>query len=283
MPNIIEVKNLTYAYPRTDKPALKDISFQVPEGQFLAVIGPTGAGKSTLCYCFNGAVPRLFGGEMSGSVVVAGLDTYENEIPVMAQHVGLVVQNARNQLFNVNVQGEIAFGCENLGMPRQKILQNLHETLTFVGLQGYETRQPSALSGGQQQRVAIACVLAMEPDVLVLDEPTSELDPMGSEQVMDVINRLNRGLGKTVILVSHDTEFIAQYADRILVINDGMLILDGTPREVFSQAGLLASNRIRPPQVSQLSFELRQRGYPISDIPISIDEAVLIYKGLHHG
>lgn len=283
MPNIIEVKNLTYAYPRTDKPALKDISFQVPEGQFLAVIGPTGAGKSTLCYCFNGAVPRLFGGEMSGSVVVAGLDTYENEIPVMAQHVGLVVQNARNQLFNVNVQGEIAFGCENLGMPRQKILQNLHETLTFVGLQGYETRQPSALSGGQQQRVAIACVLAMEPDVLVLDEPTSELDPMGSEQVMDVINRLNRGLGKTVILVSHDTEFIAQYADRVLVINDGMLILDGTPREVFSQADLLASNCIRPPQVSQLSFELRQRGYPISDIPISIDEAVLIYKGLHHG
>lgn len=283
MPNIIEVKNLTYAYPRTDKPALKDISFQVPEGQFLAVIGPTGAGKSTLCYCFNGAVPRLFGGEMSGSVVVAGLDTYENEIPVMAQHVGLVVQNARNQLFNVNVQGEIAFGCENLGMPRQKILQNLHEALTFVGLQGYETRQPSALSGGQQQRVAIACVLAMEPDVLVLDEPTSELDPMGSEQVMDVINRLNRGLGKTVILVSHDTEFIAQYADRVLVINDGMLILDGTPREVFSQAGLLASNRIRPPQVSQLSFELRQRGSPISDIPISIDEAVLLYKGLHHG
>lgn len=283
MPNIIEVKNLTYAYPRTDKPALKDISFQVPEGQFLAVIGPTGAGKSTLCYCFNGAVPRLFGGEMSGSVVVAGLDTYENEIPVMAQHVGLVVQNARNQLFNVNVQGEIAFGCENLGMPRQKILQNLHETLTFVGLQGYETRQPSALSGGQQQRVAIACVLAMEPDVLVLDEPTSELDPMGSEQVMDVINRLNRGLGKTVILVSHDTEFIAQYADRVLVINDGMLILDGTPREVFSQADLLASNCIRPPQVSQLSFELRQRGSPISDIPISIDEAVLLYKGLHHG
>lgn len=283
MPNIIEVKNLTYAYPRTDKPALRDISFQVPQGQFLAVVGPTGSGKSTLCYCFNGAVPRLFGGEMSGSVVVAGLDTYENEIPVMAQHVGLVVQNARNQLFNVNVQGEIAFGCENLGMPRQKILQNLHDALTFVGLQGYESRQPSALSGGQQQRVAIACVLAMEPDVLVLDEPTSELDPMGSEQVMEVINRLNRELGKTVILVSHDTEFIAQFADRVLVINDGALILDGTPREVFSQADLLASNHIRPPQVSQLSFEVRQRGCPIGNIPISIDEAVLLYKGLQHG
>ncbi len=283
MPNIIEVANLTYSYPRTDKPALKDISFSVPQGQFLAVIGPTGAGKSTLCYCFNGAVPRLFGGEMSGSIVVAGLDTYENEIPVMAQHVGLVVQNARNQLFNVNVQGEIAFGCENLGLPRPKILQNLHEALAFVGLQGYETRQPTALSGGQQQRVAIACVLAMEPDVLVLDEPTSELDPMGSEQVMEVINRLNRGLGKTVVLVSHDTEFIAQYADRVLVINEGSLILDGSPREVFSQADLLASNRIRPPQVCQLSFELRQRGFPINDIPISIDEAVMLYKELQHG
>ncbi|MBN1538312.1 MAG: ATP-binding cassette domain-containing protein [Anaerolineales bacterium] len=283
MQNIIEVANITYAYPRTDIPALNNISFSVPQGQFVAIIGPTGAGKSTLCYCFNGAVPRLFGGEMSGSVVVAGKDTYENEIPVMAQHVGLVVQNARNQLFNVNVQCEIAFGCENLGFPRQKIIQNLHDALTFVGLQGYENRQPTALSGGQQQRVAIACVLAMEPDVLVLDEPTSELDPIGSEQVMETITRLNRSLGKTVILVSHDTEFIAQFADRVLVINDGSLVLDGSPREVFSKADLLSSCRIRPPQVCQLSYELRKKGFPITDIPITIDEAVTLYEGLQHG
>jgi energy-coupling factor transporter ATP-binding protein EcfA2 len=282
MQNIIEVNRLTYSYPHSSRPALDDISFSVPAGQFLAVIGPTGAGKSTLCYCFNGAVPRLFSGEMSGAVVVAGLDTYDNEIPVLAQHVGLVVQNARNQLFNVTVQGEIAFGCENLGFRREKIRQNLMSALAFVGLEGYENREPSALSGGQQQRVAMACVLAMEPDILVLDEPTSELDPLGSEQVMGVINRLNRELGKTVILVSHDTEYVAQYAERVLVIHAGRLIMDGSPKEVFSQEDLSECVQIRPPQVCQVAFEMRRRGFKVPEIPVTLEEAVRVFNRVRY-
>jgi len=281
MVSVIDVSQVTYQYPRTEKPVLKDISFTVPAGQFLAIIGPTGAGKSTLCYTFNGSVPRLFGGVFEGKVAVAGLDTYENEIPVMAQHMGLVVQNARSQLFSVTVEGEVAFGCENLGMPREMILQNIRKAMEFVGLEGLEDRQPSALSGGQQQRVAIACVLAMDPEVLVLDEPTSELDPIGSEQVMRVVARLNRELGKTIVLVTHDTEFAAQYADRVLVLSEGSLVCDGTPKEIFKQEELLAKVRVRAPQVCQAAFELRRRGLPITGIPVTLDEAVQLFRGLN--
>lgn len=283
MTNIIEVNQLTYSYPRTEKPALADVSFGIPAGQFAALLGPSGAGKSTLCYAFNGAVPRLFSGEMEGSITVAGLDTFENDIPVMSQQVGLVVQNARNQLFNVTVEGEVAFGCENLGFPRSRIQENVRQSLAFVGLEGFEQRQPSALSGGQQQRVAIACVLAMEPTVLVLDEPTSELDPLGSEQVMQVIARLNRELGKTILLVTHNTEFVAQYADRVLVLNEGRLVADDTPAEIFSREKLLRETRIRPPQVSELAFVLQSMGYKLPRIPITLEDACQVFEEVRHG
>jgi len=283
MQPIVELHNVTYSYPNTERPALNDISFSIEAGKFVAVIGPTGAGKSTLCYCFNGAVPRLFSGDMQGQVIVSGCETYENEIPILAQHVGLVVQNARSQLFNVTVREEVAFGCENLGLPREEIRRRLQEALAFVGLNDFEDREPTALSGGQQQRVAIACVLAMEPEVLVLDEPTSELDPIGSEQVMEVIARLNHDLGKTVILVTHDMDFVTRYADRVLVLNDGSLVEDGSPREIFSQADLLKKIRIRPPQVSEIALRLRECGIPITSIPITLEEAARDLERLHNG
>lgn len=280
---IVEIRNVTYSYSRADRPALCDINLTIQPGQFMAIVGPTGAGKSTLCYCLNGAVPRLFGGEMTGTVIVAGLDTFENEIPVMAQHVGLVVQNARNQLFNVCIEGEVAFGCENLGLPREVIRQRIQETLAFIGLEGLEEREPSSLSGGQQQRAAIACVLAMQPDVLVLDEPTSELDPVGSQQVMQIIARLNRELGKTIVLVSHDTEFIAQFADRLIVLDEGRLVGDGSPKEIFSQVDFLHQVRIQPPQVTEVAYKMRQRGCPIEEFPLTVEQAAQLFQQVPHG
>ncbi len=282
MQPIVEFSHVTYSYPRTEQPAVRDVSFAIHPGEFVALIGPTGAGKSTLCYCFNGSVPRLFSGDMQGSVIVAGCDTFEDDIPVLAQHVGLVVQNARTQLFNVTVLQEVAFGCENLGLPREKIQERVKEALKFVGLEGYEEREPSALSGGQQQRVAIACVLAMDPEVLVLDEPTSELDPIGSEQVMEVIARMNKELGKTIFLVTHDMEFVARYADRVLVFNACCLVEDGSPAKVFSQAALLKDARIRPPQVCELALGLKEKGYPIGTIPITMEQAVETFKEMRH-
>ena len=145
MQPIVEFSHVSFTYPRSSNPAIHEISFTIRQGEFVALIGPTSAGKSTLCYCFNGAVPRLFNGEMAGVVKVAGCDTYNDEIPVLAQHVGLVVQNARTQLFNVNVLQEVGFGCENLGLPREKIRERVTQSLEFVGLAGYEDRAPSAL------------------------------------------------------------------------------------------------------------------------------------------
>ena len=280
MEAVIEVQQFTYAYPRREQPALRNVSFSIQKGQFVAIVGPSGAGKSTLCYSLNGCVPRLFSGEMSGMVKVAGLDTYDYEIPVLAQKVGLVVQNARSQLFNVTVREEVAFGCENLGLPRELIAEKVRQALDFVGLAGYDERAPGALSGGQQQRVAIACVLAMDPSILVLDEPTSELDPIGSEQVMQVIARINRELGKTVFLVTHDMEFVARYADRVLVLTDGTLLEDGTPEQVFAQPDLLKRARIRAPQVSEVAHGLAELGSPLTGIPITVEEAVNLIKGM---
>ncbi len=283
MDPIVEFSRITYSYPQTDRPAIREVSFTVNSGEFVALIGPTGAGKSTLCYAFNGAVPRLFNGDMSGMVRVTGCDTYQDDIPVLARHVGLVVQNARTQLFNVTVLQEVAFGCENLGLPREVIQRRVQEALDFVGLAGFEKREPSALSGGQQQRVAIACVLAMNPEVLVLDEPTSELDPIGSEQVMEVIARMNRELKKTIFLVTHDMEFVAKYASRVLVLNQGCLVEDNTPEAVFCQAELLKQARIRPPQVCDVMQGLKQDGYPVERIPITLESTADMLEGLRHG
>ena len=283
MQSLVELENVTFSYSRASLPAIANISFKITTGEFVALIGPSGAGKSTLCYSLNGSIPQLFNGVMTGSVKVAGCDTFNDEIPTLAEHVGLVVQNARTQLFNVTVLQEVAFGCENLGLPRQKIQERVSQALAFVGLTGFEDREPSALSGGQQQRLAMACVLAMDPELLVLDEPTSELDPIGAEQVMDVIARLNRELGKTIFMVTHDMEFVTKYASRVLLLYDHHLIEDGDPQKIFANTDLLEKARIRPPQVCEMAQCLVQDGYPLERIPITLDSAVQALEELHHG
>lgn len=282
MQPLVELNDVTFSYSRASLPAIADISFKINTGEFVALIGPSGAGKSTLCYCLNGSIPQLFNGTMTGSVRVAGCDTFKDEIPTLAEHVGLVVQNARTQLFNVTVLQEVAFGCENLGLPREQIQERVSQALEFVSLTGYEDREPSALSGGQQQRLAMACVLAMDPELLVLDEPTSELDPIGAEQVMDVIARLNRELGKTIYMVTHDMEFVTRYASRVLLLYDHHLIEDGSPQKIFSNTALLEKARIRPPQVCEMAQILFQDGYPLERIPITLDSAIQVLKELHH-
>jgi energy-coupling factor transporter ATP-binding protein EcfA2 len=283
MQPLVELNDVTFSYSRVSLPAIANINFKIDAGEFVALIGPSGAGKSTICYSLNGSIPQLFNGTMTGSVKVAGCDTFKDEIPALAEHVGLVVQNARSQLFNVTVLQEVAFGCENLGLPREQIQKRVKQALEFVGLSGYEDREPSALSGGQQQRLAMACVLAMEPELLVLDEPTSELDPIGAEQVMKVIARLNRDLKKTIFMVTHDMEFVTRYASRVLLLYDHHLIEDGSPQRIFSNTVLLEQARIRPPQVCELAQDLRQHGYLLDRIPITLDSAITALTELHNG
>jgi energy-coupling factor transporter ATP-binding protein EcfA2 len=283
MQPLVELNDVTFSYSRGALPAIANISFKINTGEFVALIGPSGAGKSTLCYSLNGSIPQLFNGEMSGSVKVAGCDTFKDEIPTLAEHVGLVVQNARTQLFNVTALQEVAFGCENLGLSRAVIQERVSQALAFVGLSGFEDREPSAMSGGQQQRLAMACVLAMDPEILVLDEPTSELDPIGAEQVMEVIARLNRELGKTILMVTHDMEFVTRYASRVLLLYDHRLIEDSSPQNIFSNTALLEQARIRPPQVCELAHRLLEDGYSLERIPITLESAITVLKELHNG
>ncbi len=283
MQTLVEFQHVSYSYSKTSTPAIEDVSFSIKAGEFVALIGPSGAGKSTLCYCFNGCIPQLFGGSMSGNLHIAGCDPFNDSIPILAQHVGLVVQNARTQLFNVTVIQEVAFGCENLGLPREEISQRVAQVLEIVGLSGFEDREPTALSGGQQQRLAIACVLAMNPEILVLDEPTSELDPIGAEQVMKLIARLNQDLGKTIVLVTHDMDFVANYTNRVLLLNDHHLIKDDVPGKIFSDFELLSKARIRPPQVCEVTHSLQSRGYSFNSLPITLNETLQVLRGMHHG
>ena len=191
---VIEARGLTYTYPESKKPALVDVDLVVEEGEFVILTGPSGCGKTTLCRCLNGLIPHFYGGELKGELYVAGMNVKEHKTWELAQHVGLVFQNPENQLFSLTVEKDVAFGPENLGLPRDEIRNRVDWALDRTGTTPLRYRAPYELSGGQQQRVAIASTLAMKPKVLVLDEPTSFLDPRGAQRIFETVNRLNKEL-----------------------------------------------------------------------------------------
>src|SRR5271157_1290361 len=230
---IIETKNLTYTYPGASKPSILDVSINVEKGEFVLITGPSGCGKTTLCRTFNGLVPHFYQGEMKGEISVAGLDTLNHHTYEMAKHVGLVFQNPENQLFSLSVEKDVAFGLENLGVPREEMRRNVDWALQLTGMYDLRERSPHELSGGQQQRVAIASVLAMKPQVLVLDEPTSFLDPLTARKIFEVIHELNRSIGITVVLVEHRLDLTAKYANHIIVMDQGRVLLDGDPHQIL--------------------------------------------------
>jgi len=230
---IIETSNLTYTYPGATKQSITDVSVKIEKGEFALITGPSGCGKTTLCRCFNGLVPHFYQGEMKGRVSVAGLDVTEHQTYELAKHVGLVFQNPENQLFALSVEKDVAFGLENLGVPREEMRRNVDWALQLTGMYDLRERAPHELSGGQQQRVAIASVLAMKPQVLVLDEPTSFLDPLTARKIFEVIHDLNVNTGITVVLVEHRLDLTAKYADHIIVLDQGKVMLDGDPHQIL--------------------------------------------------
>lgn len=276
---IIKVRNLTYTYPIGTKPAFEDVTLNIERGEFVILTGPSGCGKTTLCRCFNGLIPHFYGGKLEGEIVVAGLNVTEHQIYELAQHVGLVFQNPENQLFALSVEKDVAFGLENLGLPRGEIRKRVDWALETAGIWDLRERAPYELSGGQQQRVAIASVLAMRPEVIVLDEPTSSLDPMGAQKIFEVINELNEDLGITIILVEHRLDLASRYADRIIVMSEGRILLDGELRKVFSseEARLVG---VGIPKATRLFQVLRQNGVNLrsSEAPITSTEAAMIIK-----
>jgi energy-coupling factor transporter ATP-binding protein EcfA2 len=234
--SMIRVGDLIYSYPTGASPALRGVSLDVPEGQFLALVGANGAGRSTLCYALSGFVPHFYKGDFSGSVVVAGHDVPHSTLGELAGEVGLVFSNPFNQITGAcyTLRDEVAFGLENLGVPREEMIPRVEEAIDLAGLVGMEDRSPYALSGGQQQRLAIASVIVMRPRVLVLDEPTSQLDPVGSREVFELLDNLARRGGTTVVLVEQKLEWIAVHADRVVALHQGRIVADGKPREVLA-------------------------------------------------
>ncbi|HEX8598424.1 MAG TPA: ATP-binding cassette domain-containing protein [Chloroflexia bacterium] len=259
--SIIDIEQVTYTYPGTTRPALSDFSLRVDEGEFLLVTGASGAGKSTLLRLLNGLVPHFYGGVLSGSIRVGGRDPVELGPGEMSDTVGLVFQDPEAQFVAEGVEDEMAFAMENAGLPLPLMRKRVEEALHALGIEHLRARRVSTLSGGERQRVAIAAVLTMQPKVLVLDEPTSQLDPQSAEEVLDSLVKLNKDLGLTVILSEHRLERVVQHADRILYIGaDGESII-GEPREILAEIPLA-------PPLAQVGKLL---GW--SPLPLSIKEA----------
>jgi energy-coupling factor transporter ATP-binding protein EcfA2 len=256
-------------------PALQDINLKVEEGEFIAVIGPNGAGKSTLCYTLAGFVPHFFKGELTGTVEVAGNESHTSTLSEWVLNVGLAFQNPFNQISGAKytVFEELAFGLENIGVPPEEMRMRVEDAMRLTGISDLADRSPYSLSGGQQQRVALTSILVMQPKVLVLDEPTSQMDPIGTREVFGVIREMAER-GMTVILAEHKVEWIARFADRVIALKDGQFLLDGTPSEVLASP-LLPEHGFGVSRYTSVARRAQEMGlWNGGRLPVTLEEAV---------
>ena len=281
MDNIIEIKNVSFEYSNADEEnvsytAVKNLSLNIERGSFTVILGHNGSGKSTLAKMLNGLYKPTF-----GDIFIDGINTRDEETEIeVKRRVGMVFQNPDNQLIASIVEEDVAFGPENLGLEPPVIRERVKNALKAVGMEEYANSTPHRLSGGQKQRIAIAGIIAMEPECLVLDEPTAMLDPKGRREIISTLHKLNEEKGITVILITHYMEE-AENADRVLVMNDGEIIKDATPKEVFMDVELLKSVGLDVPQTTELLYNLQKSGFGVNTNVISIiDTAKEIAKAL---
>lgn len=269
----IVVENLKYKYPLTDELALKGISFEVEKGEFIGIIGKNSAGKSTLCQALVGLVPHFYKGGYGGKVFVDGLEVGKSEISDIAVKVGIVFQNPFTQVTGskLTVYEEIAFGLENMGIPRDEMKKRIDDSLKLLDIYKFKDRNPFDLSGGQMQRMAIASIIAMKPEIIVLDEPTSQLDPQGSEEVFKSIQSLSKE-GMTVIMVEHKIEKIAKYSDRVLLLDNGEIVDFDIPQKIFSRNDL-EEHGIQAPAFTRICKGLGVKNKTTGLYPITLEEA----------
>jgi energy-coupling factor transport system ATP-binding protein len=248
---MVDIQNLSFTYPDEAK-ALNNVDLKVTRGEIVAVMGANGAGKTTLCRHLTGIIPHIVQGTTVGKAIVAGMDVYEHPVYELAEKISFVTQDPEGQLINPDVLMEVAFGPENLGLPREEITARAKWALEAVGLQGFESRSPMELSGGQKQRLALAAGLSMRSGLLVLDEPTSQLDPIGTTEVLEVLADLKRRYNITTILTTHASEEVPGFVDRVIVLSKGEIVAQGTPGEVFVKPTLLDEVGVQIPQVVML-------------------------------
>lgn len=270
----MKLEKVSYVYSEGDafeKKALDEISLDIPDGQFIGIIGHTGSGKSTLIQHLNGLLKAT-----GGDIYYNGENIYQEgyDMRMLRSKVGLVFQYPEHQLFEVDVFSDVCFGPKNLGLSREEVEERAKQALTQVGLEeSYYRKSPFELSGGQKRRVAIAGILAMHPEVLILDEPTAGLDPKGRDEILDQVAYLQKERGITVILVSHSMEDVAKYVDRIIVINDGKAVFDDTPKKVFRHYKELEAMGLAAPQVTYVVKALEEKGWDIDTAVTTVEEA----------
>jgi energy-coupling factor transport system ATP-binding protein len=279
---MISVERLTYTYPATDAPALAGVTFEIPQGQLVAVVGANGAGKTTLCYALAGYMPGFFRGQVEGAIQVAGHDVARTPLADLSGVIGLVFDNPFNQITGARftVREEVAFGLENLAVPREEMETRVDDMLALTGLSELAHRSPFDLSGGQQQRLALASVMVMAPRVLILDEPTSQLDPKGTLDVFETLRRLATHSQTTVVLTEHKLEWVAAFAHRVLVLDHGRLAADGSTTDVLGSPQL-SQFGLTPTRYTQAAREYAQRGWanPGLSIPVTLHQAEAYFEG----
>ena len=265
----LSTKNLSYTYPDGTH-ALKNINMEIYKGQKVAIMGPNGAGKSTLFSHFNGLTEPTSGHiEIDGKAIKYDRDT----LLEVRQKVGIVFQDPNDQLFAPTVKEDVAFGPMNLGLDYEEVERRVDEALTMVGMEQYKDKTPHHLSGGQQKRVAIAGIIAMRPEIMILDEPTAGLDPEGVEKVLNILDNLNNE-GMSIVISSHDIEMVNEFAEKIFVLNEGEILESGDKHEIFSNKELLKKAHLKAPITTEILYNLKERGYNVDTTKISIDEVI---------
>jgi len=279
---IIELKNFSFRYEGSEDVVLKNLELTINEGDFVGIVGCNRAGKSTLCKCMVGILPFVMGGQWDGGIVVDGRNFNETKGANISDTIGIVFQDAESQFTQPTVEDELAFAMCNFGFPKELIRERILYAAEACGLMDLLDRSPFRLSGGQQQRLAVACILALQPRVLILDESTSQLDPVGRDDIFRLVGELHKQ-GKTVIMVDHNIEKIAECVDKVLVLHEGNLVAYDAPSKVFCQKELLNANSVRIPQVTDAALAMKEQLKIEGDLPVHLQEAIPVFQSITEG
>lgn len=277
---MIEFKDFSFKYKTGEKPALTIKNLSIQKGDFIGIIGNSGAGKSTFTYAVNGVIPHHYTGDFYGEVRVNGCDTVDSSPTQLALSVGSVFQDIDGQMVSSVVEDEILFGLENFGVPKEEIEQRITDILKMVGIEDLRYRNINTLSGGQKQKVAISAVVAMMPDILVLDEPTAELDPQSSLQIYSMLQMLNKTLNITIIVVEQKIMLLSEFSKRIIILDRGEIYLDGTPKQVLSDTSRLADIGVNCPRVATLANNLNQLKIYNGPVPVNVMDAETMVRSV---
>ena len=273
---LIEFHDFSFKYLGAESLALRKVDLQVETGEYVVITGPSGCGKTTLCRAINGLVPQFHRGYIAGNVVIDGKNTRESNVAELATVAGLVFQQPENQLVTLNVEREIAFGPENLGVDPDEVRRRVEELIEMLDLEHLREKHPHEMSGGEQQRVAMAATLALKPEILVADEPTSNLDPQSAETILDLIADLNRR-DMTVVLVEHRLDLVSKDASRVVLMDKGSIVADGEPREVLTM-DICEEIGVGIPKATQLYKRLKERGITLDDVPLTGSELATLVQ-----